>query len=297
MKFFFIFIMIIIIIILLGVFNKNIESNKIIESNENIESNKIIVFNNTIEDPSNKSYIVDEKIENYDEKIEHYKKMLLEKNNNCTNENCQNCTNQIADINEEYILPTIHENIITDEEAKYIINKSTNNFKDSIIVSGLDSNIRKSKTAWLNKFNPVVKSIILRVCKITNSPFENAEHLQVVKYDTNGFYNEHFDTVTNYDKSSQHFLRQGGHRIITMLIYLNDEFSEGETRFPILKKKIKPPKHSGILFYTLDKNLKKCHPKALHAGLPIKSGHKYIANVWIRQNPYPHDPTNNDSIL
>ena len=23
----------------------------------------------------------------------------------------------------------------------------------------------------------------MRVCKITNSPFENAEHLQVVKYD------------------------------------------------------------------------------------------------------------------
>ena len=223
-----------------------------------------------------KIYIIDEEPSEYDEMLERSKIFLESKN-----------SNQIADINDDYILPTVHENIITPEEAKYILEKSTNYFKDSVIVSGHNINIRKSKTAWLNKHDPVIKNIIDRVCKLTNTPYENAEHLQVVKYDTNGYYNEHFDTVTSYDKNSQEFLFKGGHRVITMLIYLNDDFTEGATRFPILKKRIKPPKYSGILFYTLDKNLKKCHPKALHAGLPIKSGNKYIANVWIRQKPYP----------
>jgi prolyl 4-hydroxylase len=143
----------------------------------------------------------------------------------------------------------------------------------------------------------VVYNIIKRITSEYGHPFENAEPLQVVKYEKDGFYNEHFDSVTNYDKISQHFLTQGGHRIITMLIYLNDEFTEGETNFPILRKKIRPPKYSGILFYTLDKNLKKCHPKALHAGLPIKSGTKYIANVWIRQDYVPYDQNNDNSIL
>ena len=82
---------------------------------------------------------------------------------------------------------------------------------------------------------------------MTNSPFENAEHLQVVKYDQNGYYNEHYDSVTNNTYESQKFLKQGGHRIITMLIYLNDDFTEGSTRFVTLDQNIKPPKYGGIL--------------------------------------------------
>jgi prolyl 4-hydroxylase len=194
-----------------------------------------------------------------------------------------------ADINDEYILPSLHQNLITNDEATYIITQSADRFKDSTIVSGYNTNIRKSKTAWLSKFDPIVKNIILKVCQLTNTPYENAEHLQVVKYDRNGYYNEHYDTVTNNYQVSQNFLKLGGHRIVTMLIYLNNEFTGGATRFVRLKKDIKPPKNAGLLFFSLDKNLKKCHPKALHAGLPITSGTKYIANIWIRQMKFPHE--------
>lgn len=204
----------------------------------------------------------------------------------CDNENCQTC-DRIADINEDYILPTIHLNIINPDETKYILDKSKNNFKDSVIVSGNNTNIRKSKTSWLNKNDPIVKKIIMRVCNLTNSSFENVENLQVVKYEKEGYYNEHFDTVTSNSDNEKHFLSQGGHRLITMLIYLNDDFTEGGTKFVFLNKVVKPPKYSGILFYTFDKKMIKCHPKSYHAGLPIKSGNKYIANVWIRQYKYP----------
>jgi prolyl 4-hydroxylase len=206
----------------------------------------------------------------------------------CDDVTCQHC-DKLADINDEYILPTLHPNIISADETEYILKKSESNYKNSVTVGGHNSNIRKSQTAWLDKFDPVVKNIISRVCDLTNTPFINAENLQVVKYEKDGFYNEHFDSVANNSRGAQHFLSQGGHRIITMLIYLNDDFDEGGTRFVVLNKDIKPPKYHGILFHTLDKNKQKCHPKSLHAGLPIKSGHKIIANVWIRENEYPYD--------
>jgi prolyl 4-hydroxylase len=224
------------------------------------------------------------------------------KNNDNVNENVNdnvnvnynnNINNNInvfmANINDDYVLPSLHQKLITDEEAKYIITKSTDHFEDSVVISGYHVNIRKSKTAWISKFNPIVKNIILKVCQLTNTPFENAEHLQVVKYDTNGYYNEHYDSAADNSSLAQEFLKLGGHRIVTMLIYLNDEFTGGATRFINLNKDIKPPKNAGLLFFTLDKNLKKCHPKALHAGLPILSGNKYIANVWIRQMRFPHE--------
>jgi prolyl 4-hydroxylase len=55
---------------------------------------------------------------------------------------------------------------------------------------------------------------------------------------------------------------------------------------PDLRIDVKPPKYSGILFYPLDKEEKQCHPKAEHGGLPVSSGKKYIANVWLRQEEY-----------
>jgi len=214
----------------------------------------------------------------------------------CNDITCQHC-DKLADLNDEYILPTLHPNIISADETEYILKKSENNYKNSVTVGGHNSNIRKSQTAWLDKFDPVVKNIISRVCDLTNTPFENAENLQVVKYEKDGYYNEHFDSVTNTSGNAKFFLSQGGHRIITMLIYLNDDFTEGGTRFVVLNKDIKPPKYHGILFHTLDKNKNRCHPKALHAGLPIKSGNKYIANVWIRQYEYPYELLKNKQNL
>jgi prolyl 4-hydroxylase len=52
---------------------------------------------------------------------------------------------------------------------------------------------------------------------------------------------------------------------------------------------LKPDKNSGILFYPLQKKGDKCHPKALHAGLPVISGEKYIANVWLRESAFNTD--------
>ena len=73
-----------------------------------------------------------------------------------------------------------------------------------------------------------------------------------------------------------------GYRVLTMVIYLNDDFEGGATKFPNIDKEYKPEKYSGLLFYPMNKNGDKCHDNSLHAGMPVISGEKYIANVWIR---------------
>jgi len=192
-----------------------------------------------------------------------------------------------SDTNDEYIYPVVYNNFIDQNEANYILKNATPKFEESqTIGGGVDVQTRKSKTAWLDKNDPVVKTVILRVCEIHGHSFENAEHLQVVKYGPNGFYNPHHDSTGDENKESAEFLQSGGHRVLTMLIYLNDDFTGGSTRFVNLERDVKPPKHGSILFFPLDKHNRRCHPKALHAGLPLESGEKYIANVWIRQGPF-----------
>lgn len=185
-----------------------------------------------------------------------------------------------------FIEPRIYPNIISQDEANYILEKSKDNFEDSNILSGHETSVRKSKTCWLSKEDPTVRNIIQRICNIDNIPFDNAEDLQVVKYQPNGYYNEHYDSCCEDTDVCKEFLSRGGNRIVTMVIYLNDGFQGGATKFIKMNKEIKPEKYSGILFYTMNKNKDKCHSLSMHAGLPITSGEKYIANVWLRESKF-----------
>ncbi len=188
-------------------------------------------------------------------------------------------------ITDKWNEPIIFENFISDSEAKYIIDFGEKHFNESIILSGINKNIRSSKTAWLPVSDPICQKILKKVCDTVNLPIENCEPVQIVKYDKNGFYKEHHDSCCDKNDYCVNFIN-GGQRQITFLIYLNDEFEEGGTIFPLLNKTFKPKKNGAILFYPLATNTNMCHPKALHAGLPVKSGVKYIANVWIRENKY-----------
>jgi len=211
----------------------------------------------------------------------------------------------MANSDSGYIHPEIINNFITSRQNHEIMEYAKPLFKDSLIGGGSiqqkDLSVRNSQTAWVPRDNKTAKEIITKVCNMYNLPFENAEDLQVVKYEKGNYYREHHDSFPFYEPD---FLSQGGHRVITALIYLNDNFEEGETRFVALDKNIKPQNNGAILFHPLDLDNKKCHPKALHAGLPIKSGTKYVANVWIREGPFKYHVDRstyhfyfNDSIL
>jgi prolyl 4-hydroxylase len=182
--------------------------------------------------------------------------------------------------------PVIYPNFITEEEANYILEMAEYNYTDSTVIGSKADNIRKSQTYWLSKEDEVAKKIMNRVCKIDGNNINQCEDIQVVKYDPNGYYKEHHDSCCDDTDDCADFSEGGGQRISTMVIYLNDDFEGGATRFPNLDKDFKPKKYSGILFYPMNKNGDKCHENSLHAGMPITSGQKYIANVWIREKKF-----------
>ena len=195
-----------------------------------------------------------------------------------------------CEMSDPYDLPQECPNIISPEEGQYILAKSTPLFSESTIVSGTDESIRKSQTAWLRKTDPIVAGIMKRLCSMTNLPFSNVEDMQVVKYEINGYYNEHHDSCCDSHPNCVDFEKRGGQRIVTLIIYLSDDFEGGSTRFPNLNKEYKPKKWDGLLFYPLQRDgehgKKKAHPLALHAGTPVTKGQKYIANIWIREDVF-----------
>jgi prolyl 4-hydroxylase len=188
----------------------------------------------------------------------------------------------------EWNAPYIIDGVLTPEECRYIIEKATPMFTRSGVVGvkGADES-RTSETAWISRDDPVARKVFAKAMEATGKTIEHCENLQIVKYEPGTYYRAHHDSCCEDSDSCSIFERDGGQRVATFLVYLNSEFTDGETHFPQhgdIKMKANPG--SGIMFRPLGEEDDKCHPKALHAGLPISSGTKYVCNAWVRENKF-----------
>lgn len=183
--------------------------------------------------------------------------------------------------------PQMVHGILEPHECNYIIKKAENSFERSVVVgvNGPDES-RTSETAWISKDDPVAQKILQKACELTGKPYENTEDLQVVRYKPGTYYRAHHDACCEESEACSLFENKGGQRVGTLLIYLNEDFTDGETHFPDFGDlKVKAPPGSAIFFKPLGQE-DRCHPKALHAGLPISSGTKYVCNAWVREGPF-----------
>jgi alkylated DNA repair dioxygenase AlkB len=173
-----------------------------------------------------------------------------------------------------YREPLVMKNFLTDEECEYIKKKAEKNLDTSTIGSDyrVDESVRKSETAWLPREDPAVRNIMDRCLKYTDRPFENCENLQVLRYSPGGHYTPHQDVI-EHDKNP---------RMHTFIFALNDDYEDGETEFPKIGKKFKLEKGDALFFDTLD-NYELDTSKALHGGRPVKSGEKWVCNLWVHK--------------
>jgi prolyl 4-hydroxylase len=139
---------------------------------------------------------------------------------------------------------------------------------------------RKSKQVWLKEHDSEICKKITNISKIlTGCPERNMEDLQVVEYDTSGYFKEHYDPETSYSGSN---IKD---RAYTLLFYLNNVEEGGETYFKNIDTKVSPKKGDAVFFKSLNKN-NKLLKNSLHQGMPVIKGNKLICNKWIHLNTY-----------
>jgi len=160
-----------------------------------------------------------------------------------------------------------------------------------------DDTTRRSETQWISPSDiDVVHKLYKKITDMTGQDSKNFEPLQVVHYTKNGYFRSHYDQCDSSDEWCVHDVRRfNGVRYMTLLIYLNNEFTGGETEFPRLKKKLRPETGDAILFYNTNHKKTCVLPDSLHQGNDIQSGEKWIANVWIRSPPVSTIPSTSNS--
>ena len=123
-----------------------------------------------------------------------------------------------------------------------------------------------------------------RIAAITGRHDLAMEVPKVLHYAPGQFFAEHFDYLDPSEPAYAAQLAQRGQRTDTFLLYLNDDYSGGETRFPRLDLAHKGARGDGFLFANVDA-AGAPDPLTMHVGAPPTSGEKWVFSQWIRAFP------------
>ncbi|QIG39409.1 2OG-Fe(II) oxygenase [Microbacterium sp. 4R-513] len=144
-----------------------------------------------------------------------------------------------------------------------------------------DDPMRVSRSAgqvWFNKaLSKRVAQIEERVCADFGVEPDHLESWQAVQYDPGGKFETHLDGGSFRDEP-------GGERVLTLLLFLEQPESGGETYFPELDLLIEPTAGKLVVWKNLlpDGELDR---RFLHAATPVREGRKTILTTWSRERP------------
>ena len=117
----------------------------------------------------------------------------------------------------------------------------------------------------------VVQRINRCIAAATGTRPEWGEPLNVLRYQPGQQYRPHHDGRGPGDAA----------RIMTALIWLNEQFDGGETDFPKLNIRVRGGVGDMLVFRNVHDDGSQ-DDRLLHAGLPVTSGVKWMASRWIR---------------
>uniref|UniRef100_A0A6U0TVS1 Fe2OG dioxygenase domain-containing protein n=1 Tax=Eucampia antarctica TaxID=49252 RepID=A0A6U0TVS1_9STRA len=182
------------------------------------------------------------------------------------------------------------DNFLTPAECDFLIYAAQDSLGPAPVVgkgSGEVSSSRSSSTCYLARED--LPGYIRKVTLLTGKPFQHCELPQVGRYLPTQQYLQHFDAFDLSSEDGRRFASNGGQRTITILVYLNDVSTGGNTVFPRLNIQVQPRRGMALVFFpaTVDGTLDKM---TLHAALPAVDV-KYVSQVWIRQTNYDGVPS------
>lgn len=173
--------------------------------------------------------------------------------------------------------------LFTPAECAYLIDVATPALQPSVIVdphSGrqVPHPIRTSSATgfpFLDE-NPAIHALNRRLAAASGTDSRAGEPLQVLRYAPGQQYRQHSDALPHVVPDQQ--------RLLTFLVYLNEDYEGGETAFPALGIQVRGRTGDGLLFRNASPD-GALDPLAVHAGLPVTDGVKLVASRWIRAAP------------
>lgn len=182
-------------------------------------------------------------------------------------------------------------NFLSAAECDTLIAASTSKLNTSLIVDKETGVLREDTTRisegtyFSRGETSLVSEIEKRVAFVLGFELSRQEPLQILHYGVGGRYDAHYDYFDVADSGSAVAVKNGGQRVATLVMYLNDVELGGATIFPRLALEVKPRKGHAVYFESMDDE-GAMNPNTLHMGAPVGQGEKWIATKWIRETAY-----------
>lgn len=180
--------------------------------------------------------------------------------------------------------------LLSADECRFLVASSISHLEHSKTVDPVTGNPQKLaiRTSRSVSHDPITEDLTMRIIQhriaaVAGIGLVNAESLVVLHYAPGEEYKPHRDYLP--PGAIQRDIPSAGNRLRTVCAYLNDVESGGETHFPLLGITSKPMCGSAVIFDNLDADGHP-DPRTLHAGLPVKTGEKWLATLWFRQHQY-----------
>ena len=147
---------------------------------------------------------------------------------------------------------------------------------------------RTSRSCHLRKETGACPRLLRKVHELTGKPASHMEDPQIAKYERGQFYTEHYDSAPKAGNKggARPFVDEGGNRLCTVLVYLNDVPAGGGTRFSMLGLHVSPRKGCALVFFPSYLDDGEVDLLALHEALPATHT-KYVCQIWVREREPP----------
>jgi hypothetical protein len=145
--------------------------------------------------------------------------------------------------------------------------------------------VHEMRTNSAMRFSIASTDVILRlieqqIAALSGLALENQEDMNVLRYRPGETYEPHFDFFDPQVERFRSQLESRGQRVMTVLIYLTEDYEGGQTEFELLGYRFKGRCGDALRFGNVDPNGEP-HRQMLHTGLPPTSGEKWIISKWI----------------
>ncbi|MCW3847875.1 2OG-Fe(II) oxygenase [Sphingomonas sp. LB-2] len=179
------------------------------------------------------------------------------------------------------------QHLFTPEECDYLVEVAEPDLAPAMVMNSAGQAVRDPvRTADGFAFHilvedPATHALNRRLAAASNTRHEQGEPLWVLRYQPGQEYRPHLDAIPGFTNQ----------RILTALVYLNDDYEGGATLFTKAGVEVKGRKGDAIVFRNTIEG-SRADPMSEHAGMPVTSGTKYLASRWIcerRHVPRPDE--------
>ena len=190
-------------------------------------------------------------------------------------------------LNESPLIRSFAE-FVPESVCRWMIDRSKGRLNRALVydaTAGQDYASETRTNSWA-QFDLMSSELIhlfvqLRMQAASGIPLHNMEANAILHYAIGEEISNHFDFVDPKIPNYEEEIANNGQRVMTFLVYLNDDYEGGETEFPELGIVHRGRQGEGLYFVNALEN-NEPDLRTVHAGRPPTQGEKWIVSQFVR---------------